>query len=530
MEAPELVRGAGQGTLAARGDPIASRRPWWNPRLHWLVPLAVAAYFVTLLKGAWLSDDYFITLRQVEHLFAGNGIRFNLYERSFLTTSVAYFFLLLPLRLLTTDPFVIHALFALTCNALLLRVFWRLAGGNVGAWLFGVGLLFASKAHFDYSWFGQENPLGHVLAAGLVLAWLRLYPGLRGGHVPAPRQWQWFLALVALAPLYRHDFVLAWPLAAYALWDRRARLEGTGVVRALAWILAPLALWTLFSVVYFGFPLPASADSKLPEPFGLAQRLIAAWDYYRFSLHKDGVMMAVLFASQLLWWRRGPLRALACGVGLTLVYVVGVGADYMGGRFFTVAYVALVALACGTSHRWLRSFARRYGRATGRRTTGGFAVVLGCWILLWPHAPFAGPVVYDVPFLDRTTYVSGVANERAAWQPETGITVWWRSVRQGTTYPDDWTTRLGRLLREDGVADQSIHLCNLGLTPYMARLDQDFFDSYGLADRFMAQLPAVSWRPGHFHRARPEGLEESLASGVPRICGCWIEPLLCGLP
>ena len=67
--------------------------PDWRTGAGWIVWLGMAAYFITLAKCAWLSDDYFITLRQVEQLFAGHGIRFNLYERSFLSTSVAYFFI-----------------------------------------------------------------------------------------------------------------------------------------------------------------------------------------------------------------------------------------------------------------------------------------------------------------------------------------------------------------------------------------------------------------------------------------------------
>ena len=50
---------------------------------------------------------------------------------------------------------------------------------------------------------------------------------------------------------------------------------------------------------------------------------------------------------------------------------------------------------------------------------------------------------------------------------------------------------------------------------WRARLEQNFLDIWGLADSFMTRLPAVSWRPGHLVRARPPGLEESLASGTP---------------
>ena len=86
-----------------------------------------------------------------------------------------------------------------------------------------------------------------------------------------------------------------------------------------------------------------------------------------------------------------------------------------------------------------------------------------------------------------------------------------RSRRTRITSP----TRLGILLNAEAGAGQAFHVCNLGLTPYKARLDQNFFDIWGLADSFMARLPAMSWRPGHLMRVRPLGLAESLATGSP---------------
>lgn len=489
--------------------------PERRPVAMLLVWIGIAAYFITLTKCAWLSDDYFITLRQVEQLFAGHGLRFNLYERSFLSTSVAYFFMLLPLRFVTSDPFVIHAIFALAWNAGLLWSLWMLAAGNVRVWLLGLGLLFASKAHFDYSWFGQENPLGHALAAALILAWLRLYPGLKSGAPPRPACWWLFAALVAVAPLYRHDFVLlAWPLAAWALWDNRAHLRMGGLLRSVVLMLVPLSMWTLFSLVYFGFPLPAPAYAKLPDSYDLVYRLASAWDYYRFSLHKDGVMLSVIFASQVLWFGCSPARVIAVAVALVLMYVVFVGGDYMGGRFFSVAYVLMVAVIVGMAGHW-------YGHLTewGRRGRDcvccGLGVGLAFWITLWSHSPLKSPVVYEDAVVDLDAYPWEVANERAAWHPRTRISVWWNARRNDTTYPDDLTARLGVLLRDEAGTGETFHVCNLGLTPYNAKLDQNFVDVWGLADSFMARLPPVNWRPGHLVRVRPLGLAESLESGTP---------------
>lgn len=486
----------------------------WSTRL--LLTLGTALYLVTLLKFAWLSDDYFIALRQVEQFLAGNGIRFNVYERMFLSTSVSYFFILLPLRLFTSDPFVLHGLFALTCNAMLLWLLWLLARRDARVWLFGVGLLFASKAHFDFSWFGQENPLGHALAAALVLVWLRLYPGLRPRDPPIRRDWYCFVALIAFAPFYRHDFVLlAWPLAAWALWDNRARLGWSGVFSTGALMLAPLLIWTAFSLVYFGFPLPASAYNKLPDSHPMLHRLASALDYYRFSLHKDPATMTMLIGSQLLWLGKPPAKAIAFGVVLVLAYVFFTGGDYMGGRFFTVAYAAIVAVVIGMSFHWRERFVERFKGHPLKRLQTGLLLALVTWIIAWPHSPLRSPVIYLETVLDFESFPMGIADERAAWQPATGVVSWWSSIRNGTTYPDDVTARLGALLASELPAEHTFHICSLGSTAWRARLEQNFLDIWGLADSFMTRLPAVSRRPGHLVRARPPGLEESLASGAP---------------
>ena len=44
----------------------------WRQRAGLVVWLGMATPLFTLAKGAWLSDDYFITLRRVEHPFYGS--------------------------------------------------------------------------------------------------------------------------------------------------------------------------------------------------------------------------------------------------------------------------------------------------------------------------------------------------------------------------------------------------------------------------------------------------------------------------
>ena len=54
---------------------------------------AGALFAFAFFKNAWLCDDFWIITRQVEQLFAGNGLRWNPHERIQLFTSVIGFFL-----------------------------------------------------------------------------------------------------------------------------------------------------------------------------------------------------------------------------------------------------------------------------------------------------------------------------------------------------------------------------------------------------------------------------------------------------
>ena len=147
------------------------------------------------------------------------------------------------------------------------------------------------------------------------------------------------------------------------------------------------------------------------------------------------------------------------------------------------------------------------------RLGSGIGVI---WIAVWPHSPIKSPVIYGETVFDRESLSDGsskrtrrmAANDRHYRLVEI-------AAQNGTTYPDHATTRLGILLNNEAAPGETFHVCNLGLMPYKARLDQNFFDVWGLADSFMARLPAMKWRPGHLVRDRPLGLAESLASGSP---------------
>ena len=499
-------------------------------------------FLFVVLKNAWLSDDFWIVARQVEQLFAGNGLRWNPHERMQLFTSVIGFWLTAFGRLLTADYFLNFAVQAIALNGIALALLaWLLQ--TPAKWSAAVLLLTASNSYMDFTWSGLHNPVGHALLVGVIILVKRAArveagpadgaDGSAGAAVAVTTSLA-LAALAGLAPLFRHDFaLLAWPPAIYALWQVRRSCGPRARAAVVALLLLPLAAWTVFAVVYFGFPLPMTAYNKLGSGIPRVVALQNGLHYYLFALRNDPPVLLIVLAA-LVWmtWRKGWLRALAAGAALHLLYTLYAGADYMGGRFFTYPYLLSVIVivhfwggATGTltSGRPARRQARSgTGRtppawlaAAGRQGTPVLAVLACLWMVSLPHTPLRSPFSYH-----RTDLIQsgGIADERAAYHSATSI-LDYSAFRRGdaATYPDHVSVRLGEIMGR--AALPVIHLCNMGMEPFVAGTEHVFIDVYGFSDVLQALLPegGVHRRPGHNIRRLPEGYLESVASGRAAI-------------
>ena len=87
-------------------------------KLHPLTMVILCALLIAFVRNAWMSDDAMITFRSVDQLLAGNGPRWNVYERVQAYTSPAWFFLLAGTRLLIRDLYYAAIVLSLLCCAL----------------------------------------------------------------------------------------------------------------------------------------------------------------------------------------------------------------------------------------------------------------------------------------------------------------------------------------------------------------------------------------------------------------------------
>jgi hypothetical protein len=207
--------------------------------------------------------------------------------------------------------------------------------------------LTASKAVIDYTSSGLENPLSYLVAALFMRSVLDDARGESGEALPA-RPFLW----ASLAYLCRPDSVLLYlPALAWTLARSRAPWRRAAAVILVATL--PATLWTLFSIVYYGFPFPNTAYAKsfvsgIPFEWKAERGL----QYLGNSLHWDAASYAMALAAGVLALRRrsAPTIALLAGV---IVYVAGVvlnfaSATHMSGRLLALPLFSASCRSCGS--------------------------------------------------------------------------------------------------------------------------------------------------------------------------------------
>ncbi len=266
-----------------------------NRRLILWLLIAVAifmlALFARLLPGPRTIDDAYITFRYVRNILAGVGFVYNPGEHVLGTTTPLYTFLLAAVGSLFGGDqanfpqiaYVINAFAdAITC-LLLLQLGRRLGSPAAGV---GAALVWAIAPYsVTFAIGGLETSVYVLLLMGMVTAYLY------HAHILAA-------LLAALSVLTRPDaLILIGPLVLDRLWqvrtdlknkpnagftaDNREKITTTEsfIIEILTFFL-PLVAWIIFSIAYFGSPLPHSIIAK-----SLAYRLPPDAAFIRLLQH-----------------------------------------------------------------------------------------------------------------------------------------------------------------------------------------------------------------------------------------------------
>jgi arabinofuranosyltransferase len=279
------------------------------------------------------------------------------------------------------------------------------------------------------------------------------------------------------------------PVLLLFTWRVRPR---TSVIRPVLIGLLPAMLWTIFALIYYGFPMPNTAYAKLDTGVDRWELRRQGLLYLLDSVDRDPLTMLAIVAGIGAGLRqRGLPRAFALGLVWYLLYVVSIGGDFMAGRFLAVPLFGAVLIL---------------GRLVVTEPKPAFAaaglfLVVG---LTGARVPLLGDSRYE-----RTASKStGIVDERGVFFRTHSLVHADRTTFAQPEWPD-WqpVTYPVHVLETCGLMGGS----GLDWGPRT-----HLMDTCALADPLMARLPAVfntNWRTGHFRRMIPAGYAMSLEQG-----------------
>ncbi len=470
------------------------------------LPLVVAgllAFAFVLLRTAWLCDDAYITFRTVFNFVNGYGPTWNVAERVQAYTHPLWMLLLSGVYALTGEmyftPLLVSLVLALA-GAWLLA--FRVARTRGGA-LVGLCIWIGSRAFVDFSTSGLENPLAHLL---LLLLFLAFVHGWRAWKVG------WLCSGLLLL---RTDLVLLL-LPVLVVWFRSK--AGGPKLRPFLLGLVPLCLWHGFSLLYYGYLLPNTAQAKLGTGIATLDLARQGLVYLQESFSFDPLTLPVIalgcLASIWLDWRQ---RAMALGILLYLAYVVGIGGDFMSGRFLTVELV------------WAGALVIRALERLPRVVEWSLAVPLLVAGLLAPHPSLTSGADYGLErgndFADLEKAAAeivgedGISDERAWHYRLTGL---WRVEFDGARPipPLADHPKYQEVQRLVASGKKVITSGAIGLRGFYLGPGVHVIDFNALADPLLSKLPVVDpndWRISHFKRPIPCRYEKSIESGENKL-------------
>lgn len=457
------------------------------PTLRSLGLLSLLVFFIAVLRRAWMSDDAFITLRQVDNLVNGRGFVYNVGERvQGFTNPLWALVISIPYKL-SEEALVTTTLTCVTASVLYgwLLVFKAAPDRRIGALV--LFLLCFCKGFIDFSTSGLENPLSHVLLLAVAMSYCADTPSVFRVSL-----------FSALAVVNRMDSaVLVTPMLIGTVLSappgKRWKPLLLGQLPALAWFG--------FALIYYGFPFPNTAYAKLNATIPKREMWGQGVAYVLDTVYNDAVsaivlllaLLATVSAVQQVARLRVVLFSVVCGV----FYVISVGGDFMAGRFLTPAVSLAAFVVARVGSQWAVV-------PTMIPWSAGFTAILVC---VAPFSPFR-----DEPNRERNEIPAhGIANERAWYMhlDQVGLHMNLRKKAWQTGHYEG-----GKQAKARG--DTVVVAGNIGMFGMGAGPTVHILDPLALTEPLLARIPFKyhpHWRPGHLGRDIPAGYEDTLKKG-----------------
>jgi arabinofuranosyltransferase len=430
-----------------------------------LLFLAVSLALLAFLKNAWVTEDAYILFRSLEQLFAGNGPNWNPHERVQVFTSPLWYVVLAFARLFSQDNYLMSIIVSLVfwlATVFVIHAIIRQAG----ALLLAVLLCIASNSFFDYTSSGLENPLGYLVIVGFVYYFLKLFSEGETEET-ANRSFQKIilklLLIYGLLIMVRHDLaLLLFPAMIYAVFTYRRLYNWKQWLIYGALTFSPFILYSLFSLLYYGFLFPNTAYAKLNTGIPQTELFQQSFNYLLVTLKYDVLTMVVIFLAMLVSFlpkSERYFRYLGLGLLLNLVYVIYIGGDFMLGRFLSYAYLlSVVILAI---------------KAANLRIRYQFILVILVilYAVFYNHTPANSPIKYKNQVIEY-----GVADERGFYFNDVSLYSYVKSDRDA--FPQShWRKQAEKFNHSE---ETVIVRPTIGIFGYYAGIDKIIIDPFAL--------------------------------------------------
>ena len=445
--------------------------------------LALLLLFLVVLANAWVSDDAYITFRTVFNFTEGYGPVYNVGERVQTYTNPLWMLVMSVFYLLTDEAYftsIVLSLLLMLAGVWILhrRIFQdRMVG------LFLIGLMLFSRSFVEYSTSGLENVLNFFLLALFLGVYLSDQKGRK--HLVT------LSVIAAFGMVSRMDTALLYAPAVFMVW------WGQRSFKNLLYVLlglTPFILWEAFAIVYYGFPFPNTAYAKLNTDIGSGSLFQQGLYYYRYTLLRDPITVATIIGgiAAAITLPRRKYWPLLAGLVFYLVYLLRVGGDFMGGRFFYLPFcLALVLVGQALLHKPVL----RWGWVA--------LLLLGLFNFRSPPYNWARE---NLPREDRIDD-HGIADERSWFLPASSLVAYNDSI---------WVKMVEEEIDEKRaeVPNQQLLVWDfIGYTAYGVGPRLRVIDRLALADPLLARLPMAKtddWRVGHYYRVYPRKYLKSL--------------------
>jgi arabinofuranosyltransferase len=474
---------------------------------HFLRIILFTAFFIILIRNAWISQRAYLNFRVVENLIHGYGLGVNPGERVLPVNQPLWPIILAALYSLTQNVlnlplqnhlYVLSLTINLVCSLSVALLILRLHSSSNFALILTFVPLMLSKSLIDYSTSGLETSLLYVLITGIFLLYIRQR------DKPLNRDRTRMIILYIFAAVI---MMVQWELTILSLalivW---IALQSRNDPK-LRWLwLVPIILALIYGIgvgYLYGSPLPNMYVSRFSAGVGTGRLVRQGLMYLLHTVDFDPISIFVIVAAVIgvICLRKRELFPFAFGILGTIGLIVLFGGDSMGGRLLA-PLVLVSALLIGQLD--LKSLPEAIMSVLAISAIG----------ILVPRSPVMSTYSYEYTDPDHR----GIFDARGSDYPKSGLL---RFNRISAVPPlsdwsgDDWVF--------DGYDDVLLaDERGLGFQAYAAGPNVYILADTGLTDPLLARIPAedrVIWDIDEMKRTIPdEYLQLILSDAEAQSC------------